>query len=242
MITKIPDRSPMRPQQALPQIRFVLVLALLILLGWSPAAGAQASESGGCACCSAKAGEGMAGGGCGQGHGGGMGGDSKGMAAGGMSCKGMGAMKMGAAGGEQPRGAGPGVMHNAMSLVHQRAGIERRVQEIEGGIRSVTIAKDPATADLIERHVRQVAELVASGGRMRAWDPLFSAIFDDYEKIDIEIERIENGVVVEETSTDPWVTALIRAHATKVDDFLARGPAAVHEATSLPERPEGTEP
>ncbi len=164
---------------------------------------------------------------------------------GGMACKGMGAM------GSTTADASPGAakggcggdcpMHNAMSLVHQRSGIERRVEEIDGGIRSVTTAENPATADLIEHHVRQVAGLLEKGGRMRGWDPLFSEIFDHYDQIEISIERIDNGVVVEEISADPWVAELIRAHAAKVNDFLARGPAAVHEATPLPERPAGSE-
>lgn len=38
-----------------------------------------------------------------------------------------------------------------------------------------------------------------------------------------------------ETSDNPEVVKLIRAHARKVNEFVARGPAAVHEETPFPE-------
>ena len=73
------------------------------------------------------------------------------------------------------------------------------------------------------------------GGRVRNWDPLFREIFDHRSEIVMEIETVEGGVRVTETSENPAVAALIKAHAYKVSEFVARGPAAVHEATPLPE-------
>jgi uncharacterized protein YdcH (DUF465 family) len=140
-------------------------------------------------------------------------------------------------GGEMRGGGPPAVMHTAMELVHQyRGSIEREIQNIDNGVITITrSATDPEAARTLEQHVREMKDLIASGDRIRDWDPLFSEIFDHYEQIDMQIETIEGGVKVTETSADPDVVLLIQAHAQKVSQFLARGPEAVHEATPLPE-------
>jgi hypothetical protein len=78
--------------------------------------------------------------------------------------------------------------------------------------------------------------LLENGGRIHQWDPLFKALFDNAEKIELTYEDLEDGIRVRETSTDPEVVELIRAHAEKVNDFVARGREAMHEATPLPSR------
>ncbi len=134
-------------------------------------------------------------------------------------------------------GGGRGAMQSAMSLVHEfRGSIERTVVEIDQGVVTTTVSPgDPDAARMLVQHVNKMKRLLESGGRVRAWDPLFREIFDRYEEIDMLVEPIDGGVRVTETSNDPEVAKLIQAHARKVDEFLARGPAAVHEATPLPE-------
>jgi hypothetical protein len=66
------------------------------------------------------------------------------------------------------------------------------------------------------------------------WDPLFRELFARADEISIEIEQLEDGMRVTETSDDPAVVQLIQAHARKVNEFVERGPAAVHEETPLP--------
>ena len=137
------------------------------------------------------------------------------------------------------RGMGGGnhqVMQKAMTLVHNRFAIEREVEEIAGGVRTTTRVKDdPEVLAVLRAHVGDVEQLLQSGGRIRQWDPLFAAIFDHYDEIEMTIEELPDGVRVTETSENPAVAELIRAHAAKVNDFLARGHDAVHEATPLPE-------
>ena len=136
------------------------------------------------------------------------------------------------------RGAsgGPAVMETARVLVHDyRQVIERRVEEIENGV--VTVTRAPSSAEAsqaIERHVREMKNVLESGGRVRMWDPLFREIFEHADKITMELEELEDGMRVTETSDDPEVVKLIQAHAHKVSEFLDRGPAAVHEETPLP--------
>ncbi|REJ85432.1 MAG: hypothetical protein DWQ36_10100 [Acidobacteria bacterium] len=144
-------------------------------------------------------------------------------------------MDSGRAGGGM-HGGNHGVMRNAMQLVHRyRSDIVRQVENVEGGVMTTTRSphnRDAARA--LELHVREMKALLESGGRIRDWDPLFAEIFDRYDEIEMTIEALEDGVRVTETSEDPDVVELIRAHAAKVDQFLARGREAVHEETPLP--------
>ncbi len=133
-------------------------------------------------------------------------------------------------------GGGPAVMQTARALVHDyREAIERQVEEIENGVVTVTRApSSPEAAEAIARHVSEMKQLLASGGRVRMWDPLFRELFDRADEISLEIEQLEDGMRVTETSDDPAVVKLIQAHARKVSEFVERGPAAVHEETPLP--------
>jgi len=133
-------------------------------------------------------------------------------------------------------GGGPNqpVMENAHFLIDNHQHLQRTVEEVPGGVRTRTIADDPALIDRLREHVLEMADLLAGGGRIRNWDPLFSEIFDHRDAIKIEIRDIANGVEVIETSEQEQVVALIRAHARKVEEFVARGRAACHEETPLP--------
>ncbi len=127
-------------------------------------------------------------------------------------------------------------MQTARALVHDhRQEIERRVEEVENGV--VTVTRAPASAaaaQAIARHVSEMKQLLENGGRVRMWDPLFRELFGHADEIALEIEELEDGLRVTETSDDPEVVKLIQAHARKVTEFIERGPAAVHEETPLP--------
>jgi hypothetical protein len=126
-------------------------------------------------------------------------------------------------------------MRNAHALIAAHGDIERQVEELPNGIRTVTTTHNPELLPTLREHVTEMAAMIEGGGRIRNWDPLFATIFDHSDAITMEIEEIENGVVVTETSADPKVAALIRAHAYKVNEFVARGQEAYRESTPLPE-------
>jgi hypothetical protein len=79
-----------------------------------------------------------------------------------------------------------------------------------------------------------MVDLLETGGRIRSWDPLFAEIFENADKIETSIEEIEGGVAVAETSDDKQAASLIRAHASKVMEFAARGYEAYDQPTPLP--------
>ena len=125
-------------------------------------------------------------------------------------------------------------MESVWTLIDNHDAIARKVEEIPGGVKTVTTSTDPDLVPVLRRHVREMADLIESGGRLRAWDPLFAEIFDHTDAIEIEIEDIEGGVIVTEISEDEEVAKLIRAHAYKVLEFVQRGDEAYRESTPLP--------
>ena len=127
-------------------------------------------------------------------------------------------------------------------LIDNHERLKRTVETIPDGVRTRTLSADPEIIDAVRTHVRQMADLIHTGGSIRTWDPLFREVFDHREAIEIEITDIEGGVEVIETAEDDYVAELIRAHAAKVEDFVARGLAAYREETPLPEGYSDTRP
>lgn len=120
-------------------------------------------------------------------------------------------------------------------LLRNHDKIDRTVQEIDGGVATTTVSDDPAVTEKIRKHVRQMQERVENGDGFRYWDPLFVEIFEHDDEIAIEIEDVPGGVKVKETSMNPEVVKLIRAHAKTVTEFTERGFGRAHETSPLPE-------
>lgn len=131
-------------------------------------------------------------------------------------------------------------MMQDMPVIHQllvnHEKIERQVENIPHGIRSVTTSDDPKVAGLIRKHVYQMKERLEQGKPIRMMDPVFREIFEHREKINMEIEEIPGGVRVTETSQDPQVVSLIRQHAHEaVSEFVEAGMQRAMRPTPLPE-------
>lgn len=108
-------------------------------------------------------------------------------------------------------------------LLEEHAKIRRGWREIDGGVEALTESEDPKVAELIQNHVLAMQGRIESGRRLRQWDPLYVAVFDHAEKISLKVEKTPRGVRITETSPDPAVANLIRAHAGVVTGFADRG-------------------
>ena len=126
------------------------------------------------------------------------------------------------------------VMQAFHELLTEHAKVKRTVQEIPGGVVTVTTSDDPAVAATIRTHVRQMKERVEAGLPLRMWDPLFAELFRHYDKIEMVVEDVPGGIKVTETSEDQQVVPLIRQHARAVSEFVDRGWDRAHEPTPLP--------
>jgi hypothetical protein len=117
--------------------------------------------------------------------------------------------------------------HGAIfDLLGGHGAIARKVEEIPDGVRTTTTTTKPELVETLRTHVRQMTRRLEQGRPVRMWDPVFRGVFAHADEIEVSLRDVEGGIEVTETSTNPSVVTLIRAHAAKVSDFVARGHAA----------------
>jgi len=120
-------------------------------------------------------------------------------------------------------------------LLERHAAIERQVEKLPSGVRTLTRSDDPEVVALLHEHVPSMHERLHQGFRLRRWDPLYEAIFDRADAIEMQIQLLDDGVEVLEVSDDHYVVALIQAHAEAVSAFVSHGQAAASRPSPMPE-------
>lgn len=114
--------------------------------------------------------------------------------------------------------------------------IERRVENLQSGVKTWTTSDNPEIAAAIQKHVREMHERMKEKRPIRQMDPVFRELFDHAGEIEFQIEDIDNGVVVKETSRNPEVVKLIQQHANMaVSEFVENGMRRAMQPTPLPE-------
>ncbi len=121
-------------------------------------------------------------------------------------------------------------------LLRKHAAIERQVTELPNGVRTRTTAKDPEVAAKIRAHVKAMHKRLKDRRPLRRWDPLFVALFANAAKVSMVVKEVPGGVEVTETSSNPLVVRLIKAHAKVVTGFVERGFAEAHTEHPVPEK------
>jgi len=114
--------------------------------------------------------------------------------------------------------------------------IQRTVKELPNGVQSITESGDPAVAEKIQEHVAAMYDRVENANPIHMRDPLFAEVFRNADKIKIVSEPTEKGVKVTETSEDPYVAKLIKAHAKVVDAFVKNGHTELRRNHEVPKR------
>ncbi|PQO25272.1 hypothetical protein C5Y96_25550 [Blastopirellula marina] len=141
------------------------------------------------------------------------------------------------------RGQGPGHGHDDQHavdmevfhyLLENHEKIRRTVKELDNGVETLTESDDPSVAAHIKTHVEQMTVRVEKPSPIRMRDPLFAEIFQHTKKIKMQHEDTPKGVKVTETSDDPYVATLIKAHAKVVSGFVARGFAEAAKNHAVP--------
>lgn len=109
--------------------------------------------------------------------------------------------------------------------------IERRVEELPNGIRTVTFSDDPEVMGALVSHVTGMIARVEDGRDPQVFiqSPTLDIFFERRESIETAIEMTGEGIVVVQTSDDPDVVAALHKHAGEVTDMAERGMQAVHE-------------
>jgi hypothetical protein len=119
-------------------------------------------------------------------------------------------------------------------LLDHRKDIKRAVKEIDGGVETVTESEVRDVAAKIREHAEAMHGRVKAGKGIHLRDPLFAEIFKNAGKIEMVVEKTDKGVRVTETSKDPYVAKLIRAHARVVSGFIENGHAEMRKDHPLP--------
>ncbi len=129
-------------------------------------------------------------------------------------------------------------MRDIHELLFRHESITRKVRQLPNGVETVTTSTDPRIAAKLKEHVAAMYTRMKEGRLIRGFDPLFVALFQNADKIDFRVTPLANGVLVVETSKDPYVARLIQAHAAAVDGFVKEGMAAMHRTTPVAPRRE----
>ena len=144
----------------------------------------------------------------------------------------------------QGRGHGQGMdaSHAAdMELFHYLGEhgneITRTIKQLPTGVETVTESDNVEVATKIRVHVASMSARVEEKRPIHMRDPLFAEIFAHADKIVMRHEETPKGVKVIETSDDPYVAALIRAHAEVVSLFVKNGRAEMQKNHAVPARP-----
>lgn len=101
--------------------------------------------------------------------------------------------------------------------------IRREVKELPNGVETVTESDDKEIVAKIQEHVYWMQQRIEKTQPIRMRDPLFAELFKHTDKIKMVHKDTDKGVMVTETSDDPYVATLIKAHAKAVSGFVERG-------------------
>jgi hypothetical protein len=129
-----------------------------------------------------------------------------------------------------------GDMMTAHQLVMQHESVKRAVKQLPNGVETLTESDDPDVAAKIKEHVPAMYARLKENRPIHQIDPLFRELFRYGSKIKSEVTLTPKGVRVVETSADPYVVKLIKAHAKSVDELVKRGMDAMHEQHEVPNR------
>jgi len=121
-----------------------------------------------------------------------------------------------------------------MALLMNHDHIRFTIQDLPNGARTTTTSKNPEIVTAIRLHAREMQARVQQGNNIRLKDPIFIEIFRHHNEISDKINDIPGGVSEDETSPNPQVVLLIRAHAKTVAGFVRDGLPATHQNTPLP--------
>lgn len=127
-------------------------------------------------------------------------------------------------------GTGSGMMGgNAedMQVVHQLFAYHnqtrRSVDEIPGGVQTLTESDNPEVAELIQRHVAIMHQRLDEGRWFAMMSQTLPILFQNAERYQRQSQATSKGISVTKTSEDPELAAVLRAHAEEVSQFVQQG-------------------
>ncbi|WP_425097647.1 hypothetical protein [Tropicibacter sp. S64] len=109
--------------------------------------------------------------------------------------------------------------------------IQRTVENLPNGIRTVTRSDDPELMDVLVSHAVGMIDRVGQKRDPKVFiqSPTLDIFFARSEGIVSDVEVTDEGLVVVQTSEDPELVEALHTHAAEVSAMAERGMQAVHE-------------
>ena len=120
-------------------------------------------------------------------------------------------------------GVGRADMMRYAEMFRRHNEITRTVEEIPGGVRTTTQSNAPDLAAQLQAHVSGMYARLDQGAEVRCMSSSLPTLFRSASGYRRVMTITPTGVIAEETSDDPAVTAAIRAHAQEVTGFVHDG-------------------
>jgi hypothetical protein len=118
-------------------------------------------------------------------------------------------------------------MSSYMDLFDQHTQIRRTVEQVPGGVRTITESDDPALAARLQAHVSSMYTHLQQGREVQCMSDSLPLLFRNASGYQRRLTLTAKGVTVIETSGDPKLTDAIRAHAKEVSGFVKEGMPAM---------------
>ena len=119
-----------------------------------------------------------------------------------------------------------------MDMFARHNEISRTVEEMPGGVRTTTESNSPDLAAQLETHVSSMYAHLGDGADVHEPDP--ADPLPQRERVPSPTHSYPAGVIAEETSDDPNLTEVIRAHAREVTGFVTEGMPAMMDGMMGP--------
>ena len=124
-------------------------------------------------------------------------------------------------------GAAPADMGLYRDMFNRHTEITRTVEEIPGGVRTITQSNAADLTAQLHAHVSSMYSHVDQGSEVMCMSQSLPTLFRNAGGYRRQLTFTPTGVIAEETSDDPALAAAIRAHAREVTGFVRDGMPAM---------------
>ena len=114
-----------------------------------------------------------------------------------------------------------------MDLFNRHTEIHRTVEEVPGGIRTITESDAPDLVVQLQSHVSSMYSHLNQRAEVTCMSDSLPTLFRNATGYRRQIALTSKGVTVTETSGEPALTRAIRAHAQEVSGFVRDGMPAM---------------
>jgi hypothetical protein len=118
-------------------------------------------------------------------------------------------------------------MSRYTEMFNRHSEITRTVEEIPGGIRTVTQSNSPDLVGQLQAHVSSMYSHLDQGAEVMCMSASLPTLFGRANGYRRQLTFTPTGVIAEETADDPGLTQAIRAHAQEVTGFVRDGMPAM---------------